>query len=119
MYNKCNQSYVKLDYACKSHNDIYLVLIKKLYLFYQRPEEAILFKDELSALLSLLQLCQVQSTFRQSHHYGQSQLNSSQNKTDTPEQSFHMFSLHSIMISCTMHIPVVLINLNYTCINYW
>lgn len=50
MYNKCNQSYVKLDYACKSHNDIYLVLIKKLYLFYQRPEEAILFKDELSAL---------------------------------------------------------------------
>lgn len=50
MYNKCNQSSVKLDYACKSHNDIYLVLIKKLYLFYQRPEEAILFKDELSAL---------------------------------------------------------------------
>lgn len=50
MYNKCNQSYVKLDYACKSHNDIYLILIKKLYLFYQRPEEAILFKDELSAL---------------------------------------------------------------------
>lgn len=50
MYNKCNQSYVKLDYACKSHNDIYLILIKKLYLLYQRPEEAILFKDELSAL---------------------------------------------------------------------
>lgn len=51
MYNKCNQSSVKLDYACKSHNDIYLVLIKKkLYLFNQRPEEAILFKDELSAL---------------------------------------------------------------------
>lgn len=113
MYNKCNQSYVKLDYACKSHNDIYLVLIKKLYLFLSKTRRGYSVQRWIVCPLSLLQLCQVQSTFRQSHHYGQSQLNSSQNKTDTPEQSFHMFSLHSIMISCTMHIPVVLINLNY------
>lgn len=99
---KCKQSSVKL-YACKAHNDI-PGTHKKNNLFLSPTRSGFFVQRWIVCPLSLLQLCQVQSTFRQSYHYGQSQLGSSLNKTDTPGQSLHMFSLHSIMISCTMHI---------------
>lgn len=86
------------------HTMIYLVLIKTNNLFLSPTRSGFFVQRWIVCPLSLLQLCQVQSTFRQSYHYGQSQLGSSLNKTDTPGQSLHMFSLHSIMISCTMHI---------------
>lgn len=42
---KCKQSSVKLDYACKSQNDILIIFFYRFY-----PEVTFLFKDELSAL---------------------------------------------------------------------